>query len=110
MLDNGLDQLIETERRLALRLEEAGTAAAAVVAAARRAADDEATRFHAALAAAERSLAARVAVEQEAELAAIAQRTERELARLRSLPDSAVTPMADSLLELALTTGPEDAA
>jgi hypothetical protein len=110
MLDNGLDQLIETERRLALRLEEARTAAATVVAEARRAADDEAARFHAALAAAERNLAARVLAEQEAERAAIAQRTERELARLRSLPDSAVTAMADSLLDLALTTRPEDAA
>jgi hypothetical protein len=110
MLDNGLDQLIETERRLALRLEEARTAAAAVVAEARRAADDEATRFHAALAAAERSLAGRITAEQQAELAAIAERTERELARLRSLSDSAITVIADSLLELALTPGPEDAA
>jgi uncharacterized iron-regulated membrane protein len=110
MLDNGLDQLIETERRLALRLEEARTAAAAVVAEARRAADDEAARFHAALAAAERSLAGRIAAEQQAELAAIAERTGRELARLRSLPDAAITAMADSLLELALTRGPEDAA
>jgi hypothetical protein len=110
MLDNGLDQLIETERRLALRLEEARTAAAAVVAEARRAADDQAARFHAALEAAERNLAAGIAGEQQAELAAIAERTGRELARLRSLPDSAITAMADSLLELALTPGPEDAA
>ena len=54
-------------------------------------------------------LAGRI-VEQQAELDAIAERTERELARLRSLPESAITAMADSLLELALSPGREDAA
>ena len=65
---------------------------------------------NAALEAAERNLAAGIEAEQQAELAAIAERTGRELARLRSLPDSAITSMADSLLDLALTLGPEDAA
>ena len=109
MLESGLDQLIETERRLALRLEEARKAADAVVAEARRAADDEAARFHAGVEAAERGLAARVAAEQKADLAAIGERTERQLARLRSLPDSTIAAVAASLLDLALAPRPEEA-
>jgi F0F1-type ATP synthase membrane subunit b/b' len=110
MSERGLDQLIETERRLALRLAEARASADAIVAAARRAAQQEAERFEAELAAAERELAARIAAEHEAEIAAIRKRADHELARLHAFPDAAIGEIAASLLDQALAARPEDEA
>jgi vacuolar-type H+-ATPase subunit H len=109
MLESGLDQLIETERRLALLLAEAGEAADTIVAEARRAAREAAGGFEAELQAAERKLAERIRADQEAEIAAIRGRADRELARLRELPDHVVAGFAAALLDSVLAIRPEEA-
>jgi hypothetical protein len=108
MPESGLDQLIETERRLADRLGAAAAAADEIVAAARRAAVEAAQRSEAELAAAADDLAARIATERDGEIAAIRRTAEREMARLQSLPDETITAVAESLLDQAITHRPED--
>lgn len=102
MPESGLDQLIETERRLADRLGAAAAAADEIVAAARRAAVQADHRFEAELAAATEQLAARIGAEREAEIATIRRGAELELARLRSVPDATIAAVATSLLDWAV--------
>ena len=109
MTGMGLDRLSETERRIAQQLAEAKQDADAIVEAARRAAAEEEERFAAELEAAAGVVEAGVRAEHEIEAAAIRERVDRELARLRDLPDPAISAIAARLLDQALAARPEDA-
>jgi hypothetical protein len=108
MPESGLDQLIETERRLADRLGAAAAAADEIVAAARRAAVQADHRFEAELAAATEQLAACIGAEREAEIATIRRGAELEVSRLRSLPDATIAAVATSLLDRAVALRAEE--
>jgi hypothetical protein len=107
MAEGGLNQLIETERRLAERLGTAAAEADAIVEAAARAAREANDRFDADVAAGVQALATRIAAECDAEIATIRRTTELELTRFRALSDNTIAAIAGSLLDHALAVRAE---
>ena len=108
MPESGLDQLIETERRLADRLGAAAAAADEIVAAARRAAVQADHRFEAELAAAANRSDLRFALGPDAGCQLLRRGAELEVSRLRSLPDATIAAVATSLLDRAVALRAEE--